>query len=126
MKKILLITLATFILTPLVQAHHSFAVHFVGDELVEVKGVVKQFRFTNPHGVLVFTAVDESGNDIEWRAESNSPNMLRRRGWKRDSLKPGDVITITGFPGRKKPNYMRISHISIEGGGELRAQAKAD
>ena len=126
MKYYLSILLVMFAFAPFAKAHHSFAVHFVADELVEVKGVVKEFRFSNPHGVLLFTVIDENGNEVEWRAETNSPNMLRRRGWEKDSLKPGDRITIKGFPARKKPHYMRISHVLIEGGGELKAQAKAD
>jgi len=107
-------------------AHHSFVVHFVDDELVTVKGVVTSFRFTNPHGVLLFQATDEDGNQIQWRAETNSPNALRRRGWARDSLKVGDEVTITGFPARNEDHYMRISVVRFEDGRELRAQAKAD
>lgn len=126
MNKIILGILGLLALTTTVQAHHSFAVHFVGDRLVEVSGTVTEFNFNNPHGVLFFSALDDGGNEVEWRAETNSPNMLRRRGWAKDSLKPGDKITVEGFPARKESNYMRISHVAIEGGGELFAQAKAD
>lgn len=112
---------------PPVAAHHSFAVHFVADHTVTVSGVVDAFRFTNPHGVLDFTVTGEDGMAVKWRAETNSPSVLRRRGWSRDSLKPGDRITITGFPSRDEGNYMRISVIEFEDGRPaLRAQAAAD
>jgi len=117
---------STLLFSPLVFAHHSFAVHFVADRLVTVSGVVSDFKFTNPHGVLLFTALDENGNEVEWKAETNSPNVLRRRGWAKDSFKPGDKITIEGFPSRDMGNYMRISHAVFEDGRELFAQAKAD
>lgn len=125
LKKLMFACLALLI-SAAASAHHSFAVHFVSDELVEVQGVVKEFRFTNPHGVLLFTAMDAEGNEVEWRAETNSPNVLRRRGWKPDSMIAGDKITVHGFPARKDPHYMRISSVVIEGKGELTAQAKVD
>ena len=112
--------------SPLVLAHHSFAVHFVSDRLVTVSGVVEEFRFTNPHGVLLFTAMDENGQPVQWKAETNSPSVLRRRGWAKDSLQPGDKVTIEGFPSRDMGNYMRISHVVFDDGRELFAQAKAD
>lgn len=126
MKKLLFGFIAMLLISPLAIAHHSFAVHFVDDELVEVSGVVNSFSFGNPHGVLTFTVTDENGQAVEWRAETNSPNVLRRRGWSKEVLKPGDHITIQGFPGRKEANYMRISHVLKADGTELFAQAKAD
>ena len=123
MKRIALLLL--LLLAPLAQAHHSFAVHFVGDRTVKVSGVVDAFHFTNPHGILEFTVTDDKGNAVKWRAETNSPNSLKRRGWSKDSMKPGDKITIEGFPGRTEPNYMRISHIWLADGKELLGQSKA-
>lgn len=125
MKRFLLLTVA-LLFTSLAQAHHSFAVHFVGDRTVKVSGVVDAFHFTNPHGVLEFSVTDDKGNKVKWRAETNSPNVLRRRGWSKDVMKPGDKITIEGFPGREEPNYMRISRIWLPNGKELLGQAKAD
>lgn len=108
-----------------VLAHHSFAVHFVADKTVQVQGTVENFRFSNPHGILTFNAVDEAGQTMAWRAETNSPNVLRRRGWDRDSLKPGDEITVTGFPARDGTFYMRISKVVFADGHELVGQAQA-
>lgn len=126
MKKYFAILLSLIAVTQPSFGHHSFAVHFEGDSLVVVEGVVTKFRFTNPHGVLFFTALDENGDEVEWKAETNSPNMLRRRGWSSDSLKEGDHIVITGFPARNEPHYMRINNVAVEGGVELVAQGKAD
>lgn len=109
-----------------VSAHHSFAVHFYGDRTITVSGTVTEYRFTNPHGVLLFTVIDENGEEEVWQAETNSPSVLRRRGWAKDSLKVGDEITIEGFPGRTKEHYMRISRIDLPDGSSLHAQAKAD
>lgn len=105
-------------------AHHSFAVHFEAEASKEVKGVVDSFRFANPHGMLYFT-VTENGQSAQWRAETNSPNILRRRGWNKDTLKPGDEITVLGFPARDGTNYMRISKITFADGRELVGQGAA-
>jgi hypothetical protein len=106
-------------------AHHSFAVHFEAEASLEVKGVVESFRFANPHGMLTFNVTDATGKVSEWRAETNSPNILRRRGWSKDSLKAGDEITVLGFPARDGTSYMRISKITFADGHELIGQGAA-
>jgi hypothetical protein len=89
-------------------AHHSFAVFFDTDsQLRKVTGVVKEFRFTNPHGVVTL-AVVEGNHEVIWRAETNSPSILRRRGWTPDSLHVGDKITIEGWPARDGSRYLRM------------------
>jgi hypothetical protein len=106
-------------------AHHSFAVHFVPEGLVEITGIVDSFRFSNPHGVLTFTQTLPDGTTAEWRAETNSPNVLRRRGWSRDSIKPGEEVTVTGYPARDGTPYMRIEKVVFADGRELVGQARS-
>jgi len=103
-------------------AHHSFAVHFLPDGEVQVTGVVDRFRFANPHGVLEFTVTNEDGEKVAWRAETNSPSLLRRRGWNRDSLKPGQEVTVTGWPARSEEHYMRIRKVTFADGSVLATQ----
>jgi len=123
MKTLLRGIAAAFLLTPLVaQAHHSFAVHFVPEGEVTVSGVVSSFRFANPHGVLEFTVINEDGEAEAWRAETNSPSLLRRRGWTKTSLKAGDEITVTGWPARAEEHYMRIRSVTFADGTVLATQ----
>jgi hypothetical protein len=110
---------------PAALAHHSFAVHFVDDRTIEVNGTVSAFRFSNPHGVLSFDVQKDDGTVEQWRAETNSPSVLRRRGWTKDSLKAGDSIRIVGFPSRDGTPYMRISKITFADGHELIGQGLA-
>jgi hypothetical protein len=89
-------------------AHHSFAVFFDTDsQLRKITGVVKEFRFTNPHGVVTL-AVAEGDHQVIWRAETNSPSILRRRGWTADSLHVGEKITVEGWPARDGSKYLRL------------------
>ena len=90
------------------QAHHSFAVFFDPEKSVKVTGKVTSFRFTNPHGTV---ALDVTRPDVtveKWRAETNAPVILSRRGWTRASMKPGETITISGWPSRDGRNYLRL------------------
>ncbi len=105
-------------------AHHSFAVHFVPEEIITLSGVVTDFRFRNPHGVVTFNVTSEDGSVVEWRAETNSPNILRRRGWSGDSIEIGDEILIEGYPARDGGNFMRIYRVILDR-GELIGQRPA-
>jgi Family of unknown function (DUF6152) len=93
-------------------AHHSFAVFFDDSKSIEVRGTVTEFRFTNPHGIITITGARTSGGPAEtWRAETNAPTILTRRGWTATSLKKGDVITIEGRPSRDGRNYIRMRRV---------------
>jgi len=97
------------------RAHHSFAVHFVPEKIIKLSGVVTDFRFRNPHGVVTFTVTAEDGSEVEWQAETNSPNILRRRGWNENSMAAGDSIVIEGYPARDGTNFMRIYRVVVDG-----------
>ena len=100
------------------QAHHSFAVFFDSSKEVTIKGKVTAFRFTNPHGTIVLEGADSSGEVKEWRAETNAPVVLQRRGWTRASVKPGDEITINGWPSRDGKPYLRLQR-AVHSDGRL-------
>ena len=103
-------------------AHHSFAVHFVPDKIVAISGVVTEFRFVNPHGLVYLTVKAADGEDQRWRAETNSPNVLRRRGWSKTVIKAGDSITIEGYPTRDGSHALRIHRVIFPDGRELLGQ----
>jgi hypothetical protein len=103
-------------------AHHSFAVHFVADRLITVQGTVEEFTFRNPHGVLVLGVKGEDGAVQQWKIETNSPNILRRRGWNEASIKAGDSVTVEGYPARDGSNFMRVYRVIYPDGRELVGQ----
>jgi hypothetical protein len=89
-------------------AHHSFAVFFDTDaQLVKVTGVVRDFQFRNPHGVITIE-VAQGHSHTTWRAETNSPSILHRRGWSADSLHVGDTVTLEGWRARDGTRYLRL------------------
>ena len=97
-------------------AHHSFAVFFDPSKDVKITGKVTSFRFTNPHGTIALQVTDAQGKVTEWRAETNAPVVLQRRGWTRDSVKAGQVITIEGWPSRDGKPYIRLRSAVDENG----------
>jgi hypothetical protein len=80
------------------QAHHSFTAVFDGTKPVTLAGTVTKFEFINPHGWVTLDVPGAAGaSSAVWRVEVANPNALIRLGWRKDSLKPGDKITIDGF-----------------------------
>ena len=94
-----------------VGAHHSFAVFFDETKSIEIRGTVTEFRFTNPHAIITLTGSAAKGPQETWRVETNAVTLLRRRGWTAESLKPGDLITVEGWPSRDGRNYVRMRRI---------------
>lgn len=89
-------------------AHHSFAAFFDSGSTVKVTGTVTEFRFTNPHGSIAIEVRKPDGATEIWRAETNAPVVLMRRGWTRNSLKPGDTVTLEGWGSRDGKHYIRL------------------
>lgn len=108
MRKIALSAVAALMVPFAAAAHHSFAVFFDETQIIELEGQVTAFRFTNPHGTIALDVVGEDGAVEHWRLETNAPVVLRRRGWHRRSVTPGDVIRVDGWPARDGKNYMRL------------------
>jgi hypothetical protein len=80
-----------------VLAHHSFA-PFDMNASTTLKGVVKDFQWTNPHVWIQVMVKGESGPEVEWSIEATSPAGLNKKGWKPRSLKAGDVVVIEAHP----------------------------
>lgn len=115
-RKLIAAAVAAFVALVLVvpaMAHHSFAAFFDSDNgLVTVRGVVTEFVFRNPHGVIRLNVKNTDGSVVEWKAETNSPSILERRGWSKTSIKVGEEIIIEGWRARDGANYMRMRKVS--------------
>ena len=84
-------------------AHHSFAM-FDATREVTVDGVVKEFRWNNPHVFIQLLATGDGGTTDEWSIEMTSPEHLARAGWKPGALKSGDKVKIVIHPTRVGSN----------------------
>jgi hypothetical protein len=89
------------------------------EHVTTLKGSVTAFEFVNPHA-LVHVAVRANGRNVEeWTAETAPPSMLRRAGWDRATLKPGDAITVSGYQAKDGARYMSVRKIVMPNGQVL-------
>jgi len=80
-----------------VLAHHSFAAEYDKDKPIKLTGTVTKLEWMNPHARFYVDVKDDQGTVTNWEFELAALNALIRKGWNRNSLKPGDVITVDGF-----------------------------
>ena len=100
-------------------AHHGSS-NYDLSKSVSVKGTITQFDFVNPHSAIHLEAKDDKGNAEQWLIEADSPNNLSRAGWTRDSLKPGDQVTIVGNRLKDGSKVMRLQKVIFSDGKELK------
>jgi hypothetical protein len=98
-------------------AHHSFASEFDANRPIEVEGVVREMRFSNPHSWIYITVTTTSGEVQEWAIEGAAPNALLRRGFNRDSLPPGTEVRIRGYQARDRTNRAAGSEVVLKKDG---------
>ena len=99
-------------------AHHSTAEYDM-TQIVSVKGTVTSFEWSNPHAYIHVDVKDDKGNIEQWTAEMASLGMLSRASWKKDTLKPGDQITIYGNRAKNGRMVMRLDKVMFANGQEL-------
>ena len=93
-------------------SHHSFVGTYEPSKKVQIEGTVAQFLFRNPHSLVHVMAPDENGVMQRWTVEWRGAGGLGGQGITRDTFKYGDVVTISGNPGRN-PSEHRIRMVTI-------------
>src|SRR5262245_58672937 len=78
-------------------AHHGSAAFDTGKK-VTLKGTVKEWVYSNPHCLLTLDVMGEDGHSVQWIAEGQAPNVIFPVGYRRDSFKFGDQVTVTVEP----------------------------
>jgi hypothetical protein len=111
-----------------VRAHHAFAAEFDRELPIEVTGAVTKVEWFNPHARFYIDAPDpdRDGEVFNWNFELASPNNLMRQGWRRDSLKIGDEITVSGWRARKDPHVANARTVVDSNGKRLFAASSAE
>jgi Family of unknown function (DUF6152) len=100
-------------------AHHSGAAEFDSNKKIDLTGVVTNVEWTNPHAHFYMDVKDSNGNVVNWNLELASPNVLIRNGWKRNSIKPGDTVSVTGARAKDSSNYASAGVITFPDGHKL-------
>jgi hypothetical protein len=100
-------------------AHHSFAAEFDATKPVTVKGAVTKVEWTNPHIWIYVDNKDEKETVSKWQCEMGSPNSLMRLGWRNDSLKVGQEVTIEGTRAKDGSNTCNARTVRLADGTRM-------
>ena len=110
-----LILFTTLAAIPAANAHHSVAEFDMNQELT-IKGTVTEVWYNNPHVRYYLSVTDEAGNETEWDVHTSSVNVLIRRGWRQESVRAGDVVSMSGSPTRSGEPRMLIHTVVLPDG----------
>src|SRR2546425_7876816 len=107
-------------------AHHAFAGEYDKDNPVRLTGIVTRVEWMNPHARFYIDVKDDSGNVTNWNIELGPPLILRRAGWKADSLKAGDQVTVAGYRAKDGSKMANGTKVTLPDGRQVFAGSPAD
>jgi hypothetical protein len=99
-------------------AHHGTTA-YDPQRKVTMKGTVANFEWTNPHSQIHLDVTDDQGKVVHWNFEAQPPNILIHAGWTRETLKPGDQLTVVVNPAKNGSPIGIIQKIVLANGQEL-------
>jgi Family of unknown function (DUF6152) len=99
--------------------HHSFAAEFDGSKPMDLVGTVTKVDWVNPHSWIYIDVKSDDGTVANWGLETGPPNVLYRGGWRRDTVKPGDSITVHGFVAKDGSHTLAARQITTPDGRRL-------
>jgi len=104
---------------PSAVAHHSYAA-YEGARTVTLTGTVETFLWANPHvGIHLLASGPGVGASVDWDIETSAPGILRRFGWTRGSIRPGDRVMIVLSPMRDGSPHGRLHTLTLVGTGQV-------
>ena len=107
-------------------AHHAFVAQYDASKSTTLQGVVTKVEWTNPHARFYVDVKDTSGKVTNWNLELASPNALRRLGWTRDILKPGDKVTVFVAPAKDGAKMANARTVTLADGRKMVAGVAAE
>ena len=100
-------------------AHHSFAAQFDRDKPITLKGSVTRLVWANPHVYFYMDVTNARGVAENWAIEGQAPSVLYRAGFRKDSTKFGDVVTVDGYLARDGSRLVNMQRATLADGRSL-------
>jgi hypothetical protein len=107
-------------------AHHSFAAQYDPAKLMQFEGTVTKVEWTNPHARFYVDVKDAQGSVTNWNFELGPPLVLRRLGWKQDSLKIGDQVNVEGYLAKDGSKMANAKKLTLADGRSVFAGSSAE
>jgi len=117
-KLIILLSFGLLVISAPLLAHHG-GTAYDSEKIVTLKGTIVNFDWSSPHSQIHLDVTDDKGNVVHWNFECQPPSILIHAGWTKNSLKPGDQVTITARPTRNGAPIGIVSKIVLADGREL-------
>jgi hypothetical protein len=99
-------------------AHHAFAAEYDSKKPIKLTGTVTKLEWLNPHTWFYIDVKDDNGKVTNWGFEMGSPNILLRAGWTRNSMNPGDVVTVEGSRAKDGSNNANVKVVTLASTGQ--------
>lgn len=119
--KLLALAVAATLLLTVVSAfaHHSFAAEYDAKKAITLTGTVTKVEWMNPHIFFYVDVKDSDGKVTNWRGEGGNLSGLMRRGWRKDSLKLGDIVTFEGSLAKNGQPLVSARTVTLADGKKL-------
>ena len=102
-----------------VAAHHSFAAEYDSNQPFKLTGAVTKIEWTNPHVYFYIDVRDqETGRVANWAMEMGAPAVIARNGWKRSSMKIGDLVIVEGFKAKSGKSHGNARSVTLASTGQ--------
>jgi hypothetical protein len=105
------------------EAHHAFAAEFDVNKVIKLEGTVVKMEWVNPHAWLTISVPNAEGKAEEWSLEFGPPNLLFRKGYRRNTLLPDMKVKVVGFGSADGQRILNVDTVTLPDGKTLKGES---